>query len=343
MAMGLLAAIPIVLLGNWLNLILFQGRGSRSLLYLSALSVLGLLMLRSVQTHFQVSRRFRSYGMSDLLNNFIRYGGTALLVLLRDATPWRVIALHALAPLVVTLVLLATLARPLLLVAPSAQAIHEVLHLIRSYLPTAAVGSVTSRIDLFFVTTFASVAQAGIFAAAQTLIIAPQMIGMYLAVVFSPRIMPLWNAGELRGPYLRFQRAAFALSVAGYAVALFTFGPFVHAFLPRTFHAAIIVALILLPAGLSALVNFPWTVSFLLFLRPNFLLKFDLFALPILAVLYVFAVRSFGAAGAAAVTAAYALVKTVALQTVANGILAGAEPSGQLVSSLGDKQVATIG
>jgi hypothetical protein len=81
------------------------------------------------------------------------------------------------------------------------------------------------------------------------------------------------------------------------------------------------VALVLLPAGLAAFVNFPWTVSFLLFLRPRFLLKFDLIALPVLAVSYLIAVRTYGAAGAAGVTTAYALIKTAALQKVANGIL----------------------
>lgn len=319
--MGLVAAVPLLLFGSRLSMLLFQGRGSKMLLYLSAASVLGLLMLRSVQAHFQVSRKFRRYGASDLLHNAIRYGGTALLLIFNGATPGRVIAMYAAAPLVIAVTLLATMARPLLLVPVSTHAISEVLGLIKSYLPTAAVGSITSRMDLLFVTSFASVAQAGVFAAAQTLILAPQMIGMYLAVVFTPRIMPLWKAGELWPIYRRFQRIAVIGCCAAYIIGLATMGRFVIWFMPVSFHSATAVALILLPAGLAAFVNFPWTISFLLFLRPRFLLKFDLVALPVLAVLYMVVVPAHGAAGAAVVTTAYALIKTAALQKVASNIL----------------------
>lgn len=319
-ACGLIAVVPLLLFSDGLSALLFQGHGSSKLLYLSASAVLGLLVLRSVQVHFQVSHDFRRYGATDILYNTVRYGGTALLLVFNGATPGRVLALYAATPLI-ALTLLATTARPLLRVPVSKQAIGEVLGLVKAYLPTAAVGSITSRMDLFFVTSLASVAQAGIFAAAQTMILAPQLIGMYLGVVFSPRIMPLWKAGKLEPVYKRFQTIAILGCCAAYIIALATMSRFVSAFLPASFWGATTVALVLLPAGLAAFVNFPWTVSFLLFLRPRFLLKFDLIALPVLVVLYLVAVRTYGVAGAAGVTTAYALIKTAALQKVANSIL----------------------
>lgn len=318
---GVLAIVPLLAASGPINMLLFQGRGSKTLLYLSAASMLGLLMLRSVQTHFQVDRRFHGYGATDLLHNAVRFGGAILLVSVHAATPGRVLALYAAAPLVIALGLLGTTARPLLFARFSAGAVTEVLRLIKSYLPTAAVGSATTRMDVFFVTGIATVGQAGIFAAAQTLAVAPQLIGMYLGVVFSPRIMPLWKADKLRPLYHRFQRLAIVGSCACYALALLTMGWFISVVMPASFRGATLVTLVLLPTGLVGLVNFPWTVSLLLFLRPRFLLMFDLLALPLLAVLYALAVSARGAVGAAAITTVYALLKTVALQITAKRIL----------------------
>ncbi len=340
---GLVAAVPLVLFSSRLSTLLFQRRGSKTLLYLSALSVLGLLVLRSVQTHFQVNRKFSRYGTSDLLHNSVRYGGTALLLAIHAATPVRVVALYAAAPVIIALTLLAVMARPLLLAPVSTRAIGEVLGLIKSYLPTAAVGSITTRMDLLFVTSLASVAQAGIFAAAQTMILAPQMIGMYLAVVFAPRIMPLWKAGQLRPVYRRFQRFAILGCCAAYIVALATMSRFVAWLMPASFRSATSVALVLLPSSLTAFMNFPWTVSFLLFLKPRFLLKFDLIALPILAVGYAAMVPAYGAAGAAAVTTAYALIKTTALQKAANKILHDPLAVAHVNSTVADRELQPAG
>ncbi len=319
--MGLVAAVPLVFLGGPLSGVLFQGRGSRLLLYLIAIAVLGMLILRSVQAHFQVTHQFRCYGISDLLNNTCRYGGSWLLLAFSRATPGRILGIYAAAPLVIAITLLATIARRIVFVPVSSRAIGEILNLIKSYLPTAAVGSITSRMDLLFVSSFASVTQAGIFAAAQTLILAPQMIGMYLGVVFAPRIMPLWKTRELAGIYNRFQKIAVMGSCFVYIAALVVMGRFVTWFMPVSFHSATAVALILLPAGLAGFVNFPRTVSLLLFTRPRFLLAFDLLALPVLVLLYVFVARAYGAAGAAVVTSAYALLKTAALQKAANNVV----------------------
>jgi O-antigen/teichoic acid export membrane protein len=280
------------------------------------------LVLRSVQAYFQVSSRFRAYGLLDIGHNALRYGGVACLLFLHVATPMRVLAFYAAAPALISLLLLATLARPMGAVPFSRRAFQEVLTLIKAYLPTAAVGSIATRADLFCVSTLGGVADAGIFAAAQTLVLAPQVIGMYMGVVFAPQIMPLYESGKLGPVYYRFQKYAVGACCLIFLLALATLTKFTAAFLPPSFGSSAPVAMILLPAGLAVIVNFPWTISLLLFTRPLFLLKFDLVALPFLMVLYWFAIRRSGPSGAAAVTAGYALIKTVVIQKLARDILA---------------------
>jgi len=145
---------------------------------------------------------------------------------------------------------------------------------------------------------------------------------MYMGVVFAPRIMPLYESGKLGPIYYRFQKYAVGVCCLIFLLALATLTKFTTAFLPPSFRSATPVAMILLPVGLSAIVNFPWTISFLLFTRPLFLLKFDLVALPVLMVFYWFAIRGSGPSGAAAVTTGYALIKTVVIQKLARDVLA---------------------
>ena len=327
--LGVLIAVPLVVFGSRMSALLFHGRGTTSLLYITAAAVFSLLLLRSVQAHFQVGRKFRGYGALDIGHNTVRYGGTALLLWMHVATPLRVVALYALGPGLIALVLLATIAKPLITVPVSLLAVRQIFDLIKSYLPTAAVGSITTRIDLFFVSSLLGVGQAGVFAAAQTLILAPQLVGMYMGVVFAPRIMPLFQAGELRAVYNRFQKYTMVVCCGTYLAGLAMTTKLIAVALPASFQNATPVAIILLPVGLAAVVNFPWTVSFLMFMRPQFLLKFDLVGLPILAVLYSLVVPAYGLPGAAYVTTGYALIKTIALQKVAQDILSQAKlPTG---------------
>ena len=316
-ALGVLAAVPLVLFGNALGALLFQQQGSATLLYLTAAAVLARLTMRSVQTHFQVGRNFRRYGSIEVLHSVGRYGGIAVLIALRLATPERVLAMCAAAPLVLTSVFLATQARALLQVPLSGHALAQVLRLVKTYIATSSVGSTVDRIDLFLVTSLASVSQAGIFAAAQTMVLVPQLLGMYLGVVFSPRVMPLWKRGELAGVYRRFQKVAFLACCAVFVIAVPAIRPVAAVLLPHSFASAAGVALILLPVGLVGFLNFPWTVSLLLFSRPRLLVAIELAFVPVLVAGYTFAIPRYGAGGAAAVSAAYALLKTATLQALA--------------------------
>jgi O-antigen/teichoic acid export membrane protein len=185
------------------------------------------------------------------------------------------------------------------------------------YVSTTAIGSLASRIDTFMVSTFASVADAGVFSAAVTIAIVPQMVGAYMAVVYTPRIMPLWNAGQLSGIYKRFQwRLVFAAVCIYLAVstAIQLFGPWL---LPPSFARAATLALILFMASLCNLLNFPWTISFLLFVRPKFQLIFEALWLLILLPLYSYTIAHWHAMGAAIVTTGYAVIKTITMQTLA--------------------------
>jgi O-antigen/teichoic acid export membrane protein len=316
-----LLALPVGIWARRLSAVLFHQDSDPRLLMLSACALFGLLALRSIQTYFQIAGRFLLFGVADSLHSVARFGGTGALLALGVATPANVLMLYALGPPVVVLALLPTAARDLLAARFSNRALRELTNILRWYLGAAAAGSVNSRMDIMFVSALAGTAQAGIFSAAQVFVIPFQLIGMYLGVVLAPRIMPLWEKGLLGPLFFRFQAWAGAASIATFAIAFLAAGKLTAVLLPHRFASASGIVLLLLPSSLMALMNFPWTVTFLMFTHPRLLFLAEICAVPILVIAYRLSIASYGAAGAAAVTSGFALAKTALYHIVASWTL----------------------
>ena len=312
-----LLILPVSMAGAALSLLLFQRRDQANLVVLTMLALLGILLLRSVQTYFQVQHRFSWYGGADLAHNLLRYGFIAIALIAGFATPARLLATYALAPFVVCLCLLAFAARDLLRTRINLSAARELCQVLIWFVPTALVGGLTTRMDVFFVSSLAGVGEAGIFTAAQAMVMPAHLLGAYLAVVFGPRIMPQFEDGSLGAFYRRFQSGIILLSIVSYVVAIAGIAWVAPVLFPPAFRRSAAVLTILLPAALSAFINFPLTISLLLFLKPKLVLAIDAVAVPFLCLAYSWTIPRHGAAGAAAVTALYALLKTIVLQLTA--------------------------
>jgi O-antigen/teichoic acid export membrane protein len=195
------------------------------------------------------------------------------------------------------------------------------------YLATVIAGSIASRMDVFFVSSFSSVREAGIYGAAQMFALVPQLLGTYLSAVFSPRVLPLWRDGRLPQIFVRYQIALCALAVLSYALSCLAVGPLSSTVLPGTYARATNVILTLLPSGLVALITFPWTIPFILYTRPKTLLLADCIAIPVMAVVFAAVIPTYGALGAAAVTSGFAGLRLVFYQTLAWRVLRG-DPAG---------------
>ncbi len=314
-------ALATIAFARPISRILFHQESAATLLLLSVLALLALLVLRSLQTAFQVSGRFVLYGLTDILHSAAKFGGIGLLLAFGTVQPVRVLLLYAMGPLAVAATLLLTAGRSILQASFQWGVCREVLGLAKWYFGAAAAGSTTSRMDILLVSAVAGTAQAGVYSSAQTVVLPLQLLGMYMGVVLAPRIIPLWESGRLASIYWPAQGALAGISILIYALAFLTTGWAVATLLPATFAGAAAIILWLLPSALAAFVNFPWTVSFLMFAHPRLLLLFDLCALPVLFLIYRFCISSYGPMGAAAVTSAFALLKTAAFHIVAGWTL----------------------
>jgi len=78
---------------------LFHQDGFSFLIFLSALSAIGLLSLRSTQAYLQVERRFSLYGALDWLHNALKFGGIAALLWLNRVTVPGILLFYSIAPI----------------------------------------------------------------------------------------------------------------------------------------------------------------------------------------------------------------------------------------------------
>lgn len=297
---------------------LFQHDGTALLLYLSSAAICGLLMLRSSLVHLQVEQQFAQYGLLDLAHNVGKFGGIALVLGCVAVTPAMLLACFALAPGAVFVVYLVTYGRvlwPRLPLAPGAG--KELLGAVHWSLLTFGLGTLSSRLDIVLLTMQATMTHVGLFSGAQTFALIPELLGTYLGVVLSPRIMPLYQAGRFFPFFRRFQLASFGACGVCYVLAWLSMERVAPWLLPATFAPSAKLILVLLPGALAGLATFPLTIAFLMFVRPKFLVAMECVAAPLVVLLYLYAIQQHGALGAAWVTSGSRVLKAALAQAVA--------------------------
>ena len=318
-------AVPVLLWGRAFSTLLFQTPTGSIYLTTSVGALLATLLLRSAQMQYQIKERFALYGTTDLTNNAFKFGGVALLLLFARPSPEGVLTCYGLGTLVVAGFALFFTDNGLIVAFFALNRLRELASHVKWFVLVSATGTAIARMDLFLVSSLNGVRNAGIYSAAQMVALVPQLIGSYIAVIFSPRIMPMWESGTLRKFYRDFQMGIVCVAAAIF-LACFEMLPRIGpALFPESFRHSIPVVVVLLPAGLCAFINFPLTVLLLLFIRPRFLLLLDCISLPLLVAAYFWAIPIWGVMGAAVVTSSSAIVRTVVMQTAAGRMLR--EPS----------------
>jgi len=174
-----------------------------------------------------------------------------------------------------------------------------------------------SRLDIFLLSKWSTLSEVGIFSGGQVIAWVPVLIGTYLAVVLTPRIMPLAREGRFNAFYRKFQPPLLGACVLGYLLSLAAIPLIGPRLLPRSFMRSMPVISVLLPGALAGLATFPLTLSFVMFVRPKFLFFMDCISLPILMLLFFCVIPRYGAVGAAWVTSAANMIRAMVAQWMA--------------------------
>ena len=267
---------------------------------LSAGAAAAMLMLRSAQNYLQVEGRFGLYGALDIVHNCMRLGGISILLLAGTASPESLILFFLIGPLVALVFALKSFGRELdFRSAVRADVVWELLVVVGWFALTFGITSIVSRLDLFLLRTWSDLREVGIFSAGQTFAMLPEAVGGYIAIVLGPRVIPYCRDGRFPEFFQRFHVFIVLVCVALYASAFFGIEFIAPYLFSASFSRSSTIILILLPGGLTSLVCFPLTYTFLMFARPRFLFAVDCFFLPVLCIAFFLVVPRYGAIGAA--------------------------------------------
>ncbi len=292
-------------------------RPEPQLLVLAVAVAGGVLLLRSVFLNLQLQQRFGAYAGLELLAQALRVAGIAAVLLWFQPSAQALMAVAALCTLT-ALLGAAWLVRPQL---PSRGMLprresRELAHVLHWMFITFAFSALLSRADLLLLTQYSTLKQVGLFAAAQVFAQIPELLGTYLAVVVSPKVAPASHSGTLLKLMARVQGGllALALLLVLSGLGLLQFGA---GWLPKSYAGSAEVLEFLLAGSLAAMCAFPVAIPYLMFVKPDFIFKLDLYTLPLLLAAYYFAIPAAGAVGAAWVSGGARLIKLGLMQVCA--------------------------
>jgi O-antigen/teichoic acid export membrane protein len=310
--------------GEQVGSAVFHEADGRFLFTLAAAGGTGLLLLHSIQVHFQLAADFRAYARAEMAHTGMRFGAVAAVVIGGAVTPVSMMLCYALAPVVVDAFFAPwfTRHRPAESRVPRGEA-RELGRYARTVFVSLGLSAIIVRLDLFFLALLSTPAELGILGAALVIAMVPEFLGFYLAPVLTPRIMLYCRDGIMVPFFARFQALLGAACVAALIAGLLLTGPIVSAALPARYAPAIAVVKLLLPGSLAGLFVFPLAMNVVLFFAPRRLVRIDCIGAPLLAAAYAIAAARWGALGVAAVTSASRLVKAAILQTMAARLVAG--------------------
>ena len=283
--------------------LLFGDRELTHILALTYLAIVAMLMLRSCLVHLQVDKRFAHYGVVEWLHTLLKYGGAALLFFVVDQSIEAVLVAFVAGPAFACTVGMSLFAwdRGWIFRLKTAR-LRELAGYVKWIFPVAVAGSVRDKMDVYFLAAWSSVEQVGIFSAARALAMVPELAGMYLGILFSPRIMPLHQQKRLYSLFKTVQIGLTVFAIGVVVVVIFAVEFIDQSWIPTGYASSVTVFLVLLLGAMTGFLSHPLVAPFLMFVRPRFHLYLDLTVMPLMVVGYAYAIDAEGAIGAAWVT-----------------------------------------
>jgi O-antigen/teichoic acid export membrane protein len=321
LGMGCVLLIIAVLLGDWFNAVVFRQPDGGRIFASLVIAGTSVLLVRSVQVSFQLSHRFWFYGAADLAHTLLRAILVGGLIFAGSSSAVSLMGAYAVAALVVTAGFGVLLLKNVWC-APWLNFVEckKLVKYCSSVLAVGGLGTAISFGDIFALAVFSTPEQVGIYKAAQTIAFLPELLGMYLAQVFSPRIAAYCQQRIFYRFFVKLQGGLFIAGIMILVVGLLLTKPVISVLFPDRYGSSIEIIMILLPAGIAGLISFPVVVNFLVFFSLRQLFIVDCIMAPFVIVAYYYAAREGGAPAVAWVTSVSRLAKTIILHLIATRI-----------------------
>ncbi|MGH9628881.1 MAG: lipopolysaccharide biosynthesis protein [Bryobacteraceae bacterium] len=274
----------------------------------------GILLARSVQVSFQVSRRFYLFGAADLTHTLLRM----LFVCGAIAAGYTSVAF-----LLIAYGAAAFLAGCSFGAVLFKKALHqswfdraEIEKLGRYSGGVLAVGGISTllaSVDVFLLAVLGTPSELGLYRAALTLALLPELAGSCLSQFFGPYVAVYCRDRIFYRLFLNVQGGLLAASILLLLAGVQFIRPMLELLFPEKYAASIDVIVLLLPAGLAGFVLFPLIVNFLAFYSLRSILIVDVALAPLLIAGCWYAATHGGLSQVAIVVSAVRVTKAIVL------------------------------
>lgn len=314
-ALALKLVLSLVAGGLSLGVAILSGVDPRGLILvaLTVAAATSLLVLRSSLLRVQMQSRFRAYGALELTHVALKLGPAFALAITQTGGVAGVLACLAVGPVLALGLVTPWVADLRLWPRLNRAAAGQMLRLLRWYGPTLALGATLARLDILVLSALAPPEAVGLYGAATVLASVPDMLGMYMGVVLTPKVLALARAGSLRPWFLRAQLALSGLALALLGGAGLAWALGADRLLPPDYAGTLPLLAVLLPGSVLAMTTSALSLSLVMVAREDWLLRVDAVVAPLALIGYLLAVPGLGAMGAAAVAVSVTLLRSLAV------------------------------
>jgi O-antigen/teichoic acid export membrane protein len=315
-AIGLSAFLLLILAGQSIGQRLFLRVHAGTTLQLWALAATMMLLFRSLQLYLQARSLFRWHGLTDLSHTFLRVVLVALLAWSGRISANSIMSAYAAAGGLVLFVAGFHLRRRLdFRRAPlTLQSLWGVARASAPTILTFGLSAIVSRMDMALLAIRTGPEDLGLYSAALTIAMIPEIAASYAAPALLPRIQPACQTGGMERLFWQVNKPVFALCALGLALAMSVSPGLVRILLGSSYERSAEILPVLLLGTIAISSIFPITLNFLLLRDQRAAIAPDLWMMPIMAAAYWFLLPPFGVKAAAWLMAASRVVKATSLQ-----------------------------
>lgn len=311
------AAVPWVI-----SRVVFNSREYRGLALLTAIGILGDLLLRSALGYFQAAERFGRFMWIDVVWQLGRVAAVVALVVLGWLTACSAILLYVFVPYIAFGIALFLLPADVLHVtAPHPQKVRAILHYSQWMVVATMMAAVYERLDLFLLSWFRGPHDVGIYGAAMTLAMIPDFLDGAIQTVLAPQVAPAYAAGAFARLHRRYLRYAIPLGGLAAVAALVLGGPMIRAFLSATYAESIPAFDILVLGTIFNFVFTPLPSALLNFVAPKKVMAVTAVGLLLVAIGGTLIIPRYGVVGAAVLILSARMVIGTLIVWLARGIV----------------------
>jgi O-antigen/teichoic acid export membrane protein len=250
--------------------VVFDLPNRHNLAMLTALGVLGDLLLRSALGYFQVAERFAAFMLIDCIWQLGRAAAVVIFVLFHMLRVETAILIYIALPYIAfgfaALVIPSNVMR---LAAPSGRQISEILHYSKWMVAATMMAAVYERLDVFLLNWFHGAAAVGVYGAAMMFAMVPDFVDGGIQTVLGPKVAPAHAAGDFPALQRAYLTYSIPLGALAAAAALLLGGPVIRTFLSAHFADSVAPFRILVLSTLFNIVFTPLPAALLSFIAPK--------------------------------------------------------------------------